>query len=49
VCDRASYAFTLISVNAIVQLYGNGRVALGGASPKPWRIEAAEAELPEGR
>jgi xanthine dehydrogenase YagS FAD-binding subunit len=46
--DRASYAFALISVAAIVQPDGNGRVALGGVAPKPWRVEAAEAELPRG-
>jgi len=46
--DRASYAFALISVGAIVQPDGTGRVALGGVAPKPWRLEAAEAELPNG-
>lgn len=46
--DRASYAFALISVGAIVQRDGSGRVALGGVAHKPWRIEAAEAELPKG-
>jgi xanthine dehydrogenase YagS FAD-binding subunit len=46
--DRASYAFALISVGAIIQPDGSGRVALGGVAPKPWRIEAAEAELPRG-
>lgn len=46
--DRASYAFALVSVAAIVQPDGRGRVALGGVAPKPWRIEAAEAELPRG-
>ncbi len=46
--DRASYAFTLVSVAAIVQRDGSGRVALGGVAPKPWRVEAAEAELPRG-
>ncbi|MEO6380595.1 MAG: xanthine dehydrogenase family protein subunit M [Nitrobacter sp.] len=46
--DRASYAFALISVGAIVQQDGTGRVALGGVAHKPWRIEAAEAELPHG-
>ncbi|HEX2547411.1 MAG TPA: xanthine dehydrogenase family protein subunit M [Ramlibacter sp.] len=46
--DRASYAFALISVAAIVQRDGTGRVALGGVAHKPWRIEAAEAELPRG-
>ncbi|HEY0597185.1 xanthine dehydrogenase family protein subunit M [Sphingopyxis sp.] len=46
--DRASYAFALISVGAIVQPDGTGRVALGGVGYKPWRVEAAEAELPRG-
>lgn len=46
--DRASYAFALISVGAIVQKDGTGRVALGGVAHKPWRVEAAEAELPRG-
>jgi len=46
--DRASYAFALVSVGAIVQPDGSGQVALGGVAHKPWRIEAAEAELPNG-
>ncbi|MBP2230102.1 xanthine dehydrogenase YagS FAD-binding subunit [Azospirillum agricola] len=46
--DRASYAFALVSVAAIVQPDGSGRVALGGVAPKPWRVEAAEAEMPRG-
>jgi xanthine dehydrogenase YagS FAD-binding subunit len=46
--DRASYAFALVSVGAIVQRDGTGRVALGGVAHKPWRIEAAEAEMPRG-
>jgi xanthine dehydrogenase YagS FAD-binding subunit len=46
--DRASYAFALISVGVIVQRDGSGRVALGGVAHKPWRVEAAEAELPRG-
>ena len=46
--DRASYAFALVSVAAIVQRNGTGRVALGGVAHKPWRVEAAEAELPNG-
>lgn len=46
--DRASFAFALVSVAAIVQRDGTGRVALGGVAPKPWRVEAAEAELPKG-
>ena len=46
--DRASYAFALVSVGAIVQRDGTGRVGLGGVAPKPWRVEAAEAELQRG-
>jgi len=46
--DRASYAFALVSVAAVIQENGTGRVALGGVAPKPWRVEAAEAELPKG-
>jgi xanthine dehydrogenase YagS FAD-binding subunit len=46
--DRASYAFALVSVAAIVQRDGTGRVALGGVAHKPWRIEAAEAQMPRG-
>ncbi|MCR6700653.1 MAG: xanthine dehydrogenase family protein subunit M [Dokdonella sp.] len=46
--DRASYAFALVSVAAVVQRDGSGRVALGGIAPKPWRVAAADAELPRG-
>jgi xanthine dehydrogenase YagS FAD-binding subunit len=46
--DRASYAFALVSVAAVIQPDGTGRVAFGGVAPKPWRIEAAEALLPQG-
>jgi xanthine dehydrogenase YagS FAD-binding subunit len=46
--DRASYAFALVSVAAVVQRDGSGRTALGGVAHKPWRVEAAEAELPRG-
>jgi xanthine dehydrogenase YagS FAD-binding subunit len=46
--DRASYAFALVSVGAIVQRDGIGRVALGGVAHKPWRVEAAEADMPRG-
>ena len=31
-----------------MQRDGTGRVALGGVAHKPWRVEAAEAELPRG-
>ncbi|HVU40883.1 MAG TPA: xanthine dehydrogenase family protein subunit M [Xanthobacteraceae bacterium] len=46
--DRASYAFALVSVGAVVQRDGTGRLALGGVAPKPWRITAAETEMPRG-
>jgi xanthine dehydrogenase YagS FAD-binding subunit len=46
--DRASYAFALVSVGAIVQRDGTGRVAVGGIAHKPWRVEAAETEMPRG-
>ncbi|UNK49472.1 xanthine dehydrogenase family protein subunit M [Lysobacter sp. S4-A87] len=46
--DRASYAFALVSVAAVIQRDGTGRVAMGGVAPRPWRVEAAEAELPRG-
>jgi xanthine dehydrogenase YagS FAD-binding subunit len=46
--DRASFAFALVSVAAVVQRDGTGRVALGGVAHKPWRVEAAESEMPRG-
>jgi xanthine dehydrogenase YagS FAD-binding subunit len=46
--DRASYAFALISVAAIIQKDGSGRVAIGGVAHKPWRIEEAERRLQIG-
>jgi len=46
--DRASYAFALVSVAAVIQSDGTGRVAVGGIAHKPWRIEAAEAAMPQG-
>ncbi|HEX5517436.1 xanthine dehydrogenase YagS FAD-binding subunit [Bradyrhizobium japonicum] len=46
--DRASYAFALVSVGAIVQKDGSGRIAVGGVAHKPWRVEAAEAAMPRG-
>ena len=42
--DRASYAFALISIAAVVQPDGRGRFAYGGLAPKPWRVEAAEKQ-----
>jgi xanthine dehydrogenase YagS FAD-binding subunit len=46
--DRASYAFALVSVAAILRKDGSGHVAFGGVAHKPWRVEAAEADLPKG-
>jgi xanthine dehydrogenase YagS FAD-binding subunit len=46
--DRASFAFALVSVAAIIQRDGTGRVAMGGVAHKPWRLESADAELPRG-
>ncbi|MGA7115840.1 MAG: xanthine dehydrogenase family protein subunit M [Hyphomicrobium sp.] len=46
--DRASYAFALISVGAIIQKDGSGHIALGGVAHKPWRVEAAEPQMTRG-
>ena len=50
--DRASYAFAAVSVAAVLVRGGgrvtSGRVAFGGLAPKPWRVEAAEAEMGRG-
>ncbi|WDM66491.1 FAD binding domain-containing protein [Xanthomonas cucurbitae] len=46
--DRASYAFALVSVAAVVQRDGSARVGLGGVAHKPWRSEAAEAQSRQG-
>jgi xanthine dehydrogenase YagS FAD-binding subunit len=46
--DRSSYAFALVSVAAVVQPDGTGRVALGGVAHRPWRVPAAESQLPRG-
>jgi xanthine dehydrogenase YagS FAD-binding subunit len=46
--DRASSAYALVSVAAVVQPDGSGRVAFGGVAPKPWRDAAAEDELVRG-
>jgi xanthine dehydrogenase YagS FAD-binding subunit len=47
--DRASYAFALISVAAILDVrdgvVADVRLALGGVAHKPWRAGAAEAAL----
>ena len=46
--DRASYAFALVSVAAVIQPDGTGRIALGGVAHKPWRVESAEAAMAKG-
>jgi xanthine dehydrogenase YagS FAD-binding subunit len=47
--DRASYAFALVSVAAIVDASGgrirSARLAFGGLAPKPWRVPQAEEKL----
>lgn len=47
--DRASYAFALVSVAAIVDAASgrirNARIAMGGVAPKPWRFANAERIL----
>ena len=50
--DRASYAFALVSVAAVLDTadgeINDVRIALGGVAHKPWRAETAEAELRGG-
>ncbi|WP_296952877.1 xanthine dehydrogenase family protein subunit M [uncultured Massilia sp.] len=46
--DRASYAFALVSVAAVVQPDGSGRVALGGVAHRPWRVAQAESAMARG-
>ena len=47
--DRASYAFALVSVAAVVEAEGgtvrSGRLAFGGLAHQPWRVASAEALL----
>lgn len=47
--DRASYAFALVSVAAILEIEGgkikSARIALGGVAHKPWRAQKAEQAL----
>lgn len=46
--DRASYAYALVSVAAVIQSDGTGRAAIGGIAPKPWRDEAADRIMSQG-
>jgi xanthine dehydrogenase YagS FAD-binding subunit len=47
--DRASYAFALVSVAAVLGVtdgrVSHVRLALGGVAPKPWRAHTAEQAL----
>jgi xanthine dehydrogenase YagS FAD-binding subunit len=47
--DRASYAFALVSVAAVVETLGgrirSARLAFGGLAPKPWRVPQTEEKL----
>ena len=47
--DRASYAFALVSVAAVVDATGgrirSAKLAFGGVAHKPWRVPAAEEAL----
>ncbi|MGH7921201.1 MAG: FAD binding domain-containing protein, partial [Candidatus Dormibacteraceae bacterium] len=47
--DRASYAFALVSVAAVLEVadgkVADVRIALGGVAHKPWRAQTAEARL----
>jgi len=49
--DRASYAFALVSVAAILDIADgaikSGRIAFGGLAPKPWRLDTADAAVPD--
>jgi xanthine dehydrogenase YagS FAD-binding subunit len=40
--DRASYAFAVVSIAAVLLPGGAKRFAFGGLAHKPWRVEAAE-------
>jgi xanthine dehydrogenase YagS FAD-binding subunit len=46
--DRASYAFALVSVAAVVAGDGELRIAVGGMAHKPWRASRAERLLRGG-
>ncbi len=47
--DRASYAFALVSVAAVIEAEGSqvrsARLAFGGLAHKPWRVAEAETAL----
>ncbi len=47
--EKQSLDFAIVSVAAVLQMEGKtckkASLVLGGVAPKPWRVEAAEAEL----
>jgi xanthine dehydrogenase YagS FAD-binding subunit len=47
--DRASYAFALVSIAAVVDTVGGhiraARIAFGGLAQKPWRVARAEETM----
>ena len=47
--DRASYAFALVSVAAVIDSAAgrirDARIAMGGVAPKPWRLTETESVL----
>jgi xanthine dehydrogenase YagS FAD-binding subunit len=50
--DREQYAFALTSAAVALDVQAGtvraARIALGGVAHKPWRVEAADAEMPRG-
>ena len=50
--DRASYAFALVSVAAVVDAAGgnirSARIAFGGLAPRPWRVSAGRGTVDRG-
>lgn len=46
--DRASYAFALVSIAAVITKDGGSRFAFGGLAPKPWRTDVADAAASKG-
>lgn len=51
--DRASYAFALVAVAAVVKQRNgrltSSRIAFGGIAPRPWRADSAEQLLRNGK
>jgi xanthine dehydrogenase YagS FAD-binding subunit len=53
VCERASYAFAVVSIAAVVEvddgIVTSARLAFGGVAHRPWRARRAEELLIGGR